>query len=68
MTTMTITTAGECSGMRADEVLEKLAPMGRAVAGVGVEQDWNAGTTTCRFEDGTAVVVDGRDVRVIDAQ
>jgi hypothetical protein len=64
----TIITASECVGASASAILDALAPGGSAAPGVTVEQDWTAGTTTVSFEDGTAVVVDGRDVRVIDAR
>ncbi len=62
----TIITASECVNMNPIAILDALAPGGNAVAGVTVEQDWNAGITAFRFEDGSAVVIDGRDVLVID--
>jgi len=43
---------------------EASALLGRAVHGVTVEQDWEAGTTAVRFADGSSVIIDGRDVRV----
>jgi hypothetical protein len=59
-----ITTASECVGMSSSAILDALAPGGRAVTGVTVEQDWDRGTTAIFFEDGSSVVIDGRDIRV----
>jgi len=55
-------TAASFVGKRADFALRVISPRGETVDGVEAEQDWDAGTTTFRFADGTAVIVDDMTV------
>lgn len=59
-------TAASFVDKRADFALRVISPRGETVEGVEAEQDWNVGTTTFRFADGTAIVVDDTDVRLAD--
>lgn len=52
-------TADDYIAMDALQVLETLCPMGEPVDGVQVDQDWDGSSTIIRFEDGTAIAVDG---------
>lgn len=60
----TIKTASDCRTMSADEVLSALCPEGQARRDVYVEQDWDRGETRVRFDDGSSVIVSGRDVQI----
>ena len=64
--TSTIKTASDCRTMSASEVLSALCPAGHATRrDVYVEQDWDRGETTIRFDDGSALIVSGRDVQIL---
>jgi len=45
--------------------LDLLAPGGTAVAGVEIEQDWDAETTTVSFSDGSRLRFSGPDVEAL---
>lgn len=64
----TIKTAGDCRTMSANEVLSALCPEGQARQDVYVEQDWDREKTMVRFDDGSLVIVSGRDVQVVDSR
>jgi hypothetical protein len=65
--TSTIKTASDCRTMSASGVLSTLCPAGHATRrDVYVEQDWDREVTTIRFEDGSALIVSGRDVQIVE--
>lgn len=64
----TIKTANDCRTMSANDVLSALCPGGQARRDVYVEQDWDRGETKVRFDDGSSVIVSGRDVQIVDSR
>ena len=64
-----IKSASDCRTMSAREVLSALCPDGHATRrDVYVEQDWDREETTIRLEDGSSVIVSGRDVQIVDSR
>lgn len=59
-----IKTASDCRTMSAGEVLSALCPR----RDVYVEQDWDRGETRVRFDDGSSIIVSGRDVQIVDSR
>ena len=63
-----MTTATDYAARTATDILDALCPDGNAADGVEVEQDWEDGTTTIAFADGSRLVVDGSAVTVVTSK
>ena len=58
-------TASAFDRKRADATLRMLSPCGILLDGLDADQDWDAGTTTFFFADGSRLVVDDFQARAV---